>query len=183
MADREQVKMTAEEYRQLPETSQRMELINGEIVVAPAPKHIHQKIVLRIANFLLAHAPDKETVISLSDVHLDRVNALQPDVFWVSDDNPNCKLGDDDYWHGAPDLIVEVLFPSTEARDRETKFHIYQEHGVKELWLVQTATPFVEVFARQGDTLVRMGLFELAATFTSPALGNTIIDVKSLLGR
>ncbi len=182
MSDRdvERLRMSADEFRALPETTQRTELIEGEVVMAPAPRHTHQRAVLLIARYLQDNAPDGEVVIAPSDVYLDGANALQPDVFWVRAGSTACTLGDDDYWYGAPDLVVEVLSPATEAQDRQRKFHIYERHGVRELWLVQTTQPFVEVFTLADGTFTRLGLFQPGATFDSPALGKPV-DVQKLL--
>jgi Uma2 family endonuclease len=182
MADIEKTGVTAAEFRALPETTQPTELIEGEIVMSPAPKHLHQRIAFRVARYIDDQAPKGETVIAPSDVYLDDVNAVQPDVFWVSADNPRCALGDDDYWYGAPDLVVEVLSPATEAKDRGAKFRLYEAHGVRELWLVQPQTPFVEVFTRQNKQFGRQGLYEPKDTFTSAVLGNKIVALKSILG-
>src|SRR5262245_39140678 len=113
--------MTLEEFMALPESNLPIELINGELVVSPTPKNPHQQTVLATAIYLNSIVPGGTLVISPMDVHLDKKNVPQPDVFWASGPDSKCKLGKDGYWHGAPDLVVEVLSPSTEKRDRGAK--------------------------------------------------------------
>ena len=86
-------------------------------------------------------------------------------MFWVSGADSLCKLGADDYWHGAPDLVVEVLSPSTALRDHGVKFGLYEQHGTREYWLIDPAAEFVEVFRRENDAFVRFGAFGNAETF------------------
>lgn len=148
--------------------------------MAPAPRDKHQAFVGSVHLFLAALRLGGYLRLAPSDVYLDGANALQPDVFWVRAGSTACTLGDDDYWYGAPDLVVEVLSPATEAQDRQRKFHIYERHGVRELWLVQTTEPFVEVFTLADGTFTRLGLFQPGATFDSPALGKPV-DVQKLL--
>lgn len=182
MADTDKTRVTAAEFRALPETNQPTELIEGEIIMAPAPRDKHQEVVGKLHLYLAGLKLGGALRVSPSDVHLDEVNAVQPDVFWVSDDSPRCRLGDDDYWYGAPDLVVEVLSPSTEAKDRGVKFRLYEKHGVRELWLVQPQTPFIEVYKLKGEAFERLGLFVMKDTFTSGVLGDKIVALKSIFG-
>ena len=73
-------------------------------------------------------------------------NAVQPDVLWNSPAS-RCVLVDDAYFRGAPDLVVEVLSPSTALRDKQTKFRLYEKYGVREYWIVEPTAQYVEVWA------------------------------------
>jgi Uma2 family endonuclease len=173
-----QQKMTAAEFRQLPETTERIELIDGEIFMSPSPRNPHQKVTFRIASFL--DGLDKgEVIISPMDVYLSDEVAVQPDVFWVSGPDSPCQLGDDGYWHGPPDLVVEVLSPSTAARDRGVKARHYEQFGVREYWLVDPDAQFIEMFTPQDGRFVQVGLYEVDKTFKSPLL-SVEVTVKSL---
>lgn len=70
-----------------------------------------------------------------------------------------CRLGEDGYWYGAPDLVVEVLSPSTAHKDRGVKFDLYEKHGVREYWLVDPEGRYVEVYRREGERFDRAGVF------------------------
>src|SRR5687768_3772146 len=96
--------MTAHEYKQLPETTQPTELINGEMIVSPTPKLTHQMISIRLSVLLSQLITTGMVISAPMDVYLDGLNAVQPDVFWVSGPDSLCKRGEDDYLYGAPDL-------------------------------------------------------------------------------
>src|SRR5512145_418015 len=112
MAQITQARVTAEEYFRLPETNQRVELLNGEIVTHMPPKHAHQRLIGLLYQLLLKLIPSGELVLAPSAVRLDDENVPEPDLFWVAGPESRCKLGEDDFWHGAPDLVIEVLSPS-----------------------------------------------------------------------
>jgi Uma2 family endonuclease len=183
MADITQTRMTASEFMALPESSQPMELIHGELIVSPTPKNPHQRIVGSTYFFLRQNATSGEVIVSPMDVYLDIDTVVQPDVFWVSGENSLCKLNDDGYWHGASDLVIEVLSPSTALRDRKAKFSLYEQYGVREYWLADPDAKFLEVYVRDGSRFVRLGVFAQDDTFTSAALGGVAVSVNALIER
>lgn len=127
----ERIAITIEEFFQLPETTDITEYINGEIYVSPAPRDIHQavlgKLHLQIAKLELGGI----IRFSPTDLRLGN-NGVQPDLFWIAEDNDQCVLVDERIWQGAPNLVVEVVSPSTAKRDRDDKFHIYETNDVLE---------------------------------------------------
>ena len=125
MADMTRTKMTAAEFSQLPESNKIIELINGEVVMAPSPIDRHQKHLRRLDLALGNKIDVGEWRFAPMDVHLDEFNVVQPDMFWVSPDNTTCHLIDN-YWHGAPDLIIEILSPGTTRQDRKTKYEAWR---------------------------------------------------------
>ena len=178
MADITRTRITLDEFKMLPESMDHIELIDGELIMSPAPKYKHQKAVLNTAARLLQF-PQGTTVVSPMDVYLDE-NVLQPDVFWVSGDDSLCRLGDDGYWHGAPDLVVEVLSASTARRDHGVKFGLYEQHGTREYWLVDAEGEFVEVFHRDGARLARAGVYGTDESFALSLLPDVVIQVSAL---
>ena len=118
---------------------ERYELIDGaEYLMSPGPTWRHQsiseRISRRIGNFLegkpclLFYAPFD--VRLNADAGDDTV--VQPDISVVCD---RSKL-DDHGCVGAPDLVIEILSPSTERHDRLVKFNVYLRAGVREYWVV-----------------------------------------------
>lgn len=167
-------RMTAQEYKQLPETMQPTELIDGEIIVSPSPLHIHQRLVMKLIQLLLPLVPEGgELVTAPADVHLDALNIVQPDVFLIMGKDSLCKLGQNGYLHGAPDLVCEILSPRTATYDRREKFILYEKHGVREYWLLDSANQWVEVYTREEEKLILMGVYH-QALFTSPLLQSEI---------
>jgi Uma2 family endonuclease len=144
-------KLTYEEFRQLPDDGKRYELIGGEVHLTPAPNTKHQCVVhnLDIALSLYVQKNKLGDVWEAPlDVRLTENTALQPDLVFVS----NARAGtiQEDWIAGAPDLVVEVLSPSTAAYDRATKLPIYAEAGVPEFWLIDSQAKTVEVLRLQG---------------------------------
>ena len=176
-----QTKMTAQEFLQLPESQTFTELINGEIIVSPAPKDSHQSTVFETAKYVERLAPHGKVRLAPIDVYLDESNVIQPDVMWNSSES-QCILIEDDYWRGAPDLIVEVLSRSTALRDKRAKFHLYEEHGVKEYWIVDALARYVEVWRQQEGEFVHNGIYGEGETFVSAVLDEKVVEVLSLFG-
>ncbi len=113
-------------------------------------------------------------------LHFDDGNSFEPDLFWVSAENDNCFLEDNGrYWHGGPDLVVEVISPSTEFNDRGLKFLTYQKYGVHEYWMVNPESKFVEVYGLDGERFVQQGIYDATQPFVSAVLGNATINPKS----
>lgn len=170
------------DYRALPETNQIVELIDGEIIV-DAPLDSHQKALWQIVACLLPLIKDGEVRFVPIGLHFDDGNSFEPDFIWISPENNHCFLEDNGrYWHGAPDLIIEVLLPSTAPRDRGIKFEIYEKYGVREYWMVDPEARYIEVYRHDGGRFMRHGVFVPGQDFTSIVLGNVTIEVQALLG-
>lgn len=174
----ERTHMTLAEFRQLPESNLPTELIDGELIMSPSPVDLHQDVTLNTATLVKRIGRGGKTKISPLDVYLGS-NVLQPDVFWVSDGNPLCTLGDDGFWYGAPDLTVEVVSPSSTNRDHRRKFQIYEKQGVREYWIIEPLAKIIYVFVRKDEAFEELGVFKIGDTFTSP-LFNTVVSVGDL---
>lgn len=172
-------RMTSADYMTLPETTQPMQLIDGEIIVSPAPKDDHQKVVTNAVPVLKVLIPDGQLRVAPADLTLDEFNTPQPDLFWISSENTRCKLMDG-YWHGAPDLIIEVLSPGTARVDRGRKFTIYEKHGVREYWMVDPVGQYIEVYRLEDGKFVRQGIFGPDESFVSHVLGDKTVEVAAL---
>ncbi len=174
------VKTTFTEYQAMEETNQIVELIDGEILVT-SPSDTHQETFTRLF-LLLGNLLKTGTLRAApSGLYFDELNSFEPDIFWIGPQNDRCFLRNDGrYWQGAPDLIVEILSPSTSYRDRGVKYETYERHGVREYWLVEPEARFVEVFAHDGSKFTRLGIFQAGEQFTSPMLGDISIEVAPL---
>jgi Uma2 family endonuclease len=174
MVAQAKTRVTFDEYAALPETNHIIELIDGEMVVHP-PKDQHQKILWNIVATLMPLLASGEARFAPTGLHFDDGNSFEPDVFWVSAENDHCVLEDNGrFWHGAPDLVVEVLSPSTEANDRGDKFDTYEQYGVREYWLVSPEGQFTEVYRHENGRFNRVGLFRAEQPFVSTVLGANI---------
>jgi Uma2 family endonuclease len=144
-------KLSFEEFRQLPIDGKRYELVRGEVHVTPAPATRHQAIVQNFSGNLWPFVIKNhlgEVWTAPLDVRLSGETALQPDLIFVS--NARAGIIQENWIAGAPDLVVEVLSPSSAAYDRATKLPIYAEAGVPEFWLIDSQAKTVEVLRLQG---------------------------------
>ncbi len=181
MAEFTQEKITAADFAQLPETTTPTQLIDGEIIVSPSPKTPHQRAVLRLVMLITRLTDTGEVFIAPMDVHLDDKNVVQPDVFWVRGEGSACILKNDGYWYGAPDLVIEVISPSSLRMDKVTKFNLYEQHGVAEYWLADLETHLLEVWVRGDDgKYTRQGAY--TDSFESVLLGEVTVDLVGLFG-
>lgn len=147
------VKYKYRDYINLSESEdKRYELIDGELFVVPSPTPMHQDIAgnlfSALKEFVLTGGLGKVFTAPLDVVLSDEV-VLQPDVIYISRDR--LSIVTDRNIRGAPDLVVEVLSPSTAERDRTIKRARYLRFGVRELWIVDPEARSIEVL-RAGDT-------------------------------
>jgi Uma2 family endonuclease len=144
-------KLTYEEFRQLPDDGKRYELVCGEVHVTPAPSTRHQFILRRLVASLerhLAGNPAGEFAFAPLDVRIAGDVVLQPDLIFVS--ASRLEILGEDFVCGAPDIVVEILSPSTTAHDRATKIPLYAQAGVPEIWLIDPQVKTVEILKLQG---------------------------------
>jgi Uma2 family endonuclease len=172
--------VTTTEYLYSEETTRRTELRSGLIFREPAaPYFTHQTLVLRIARVLCSHVEPRglgQVAIAPVDVVLDQARGLvvQPDVLFIA--AARQSIIRNQVW-GAPDLVVEVLSDSTEGHDRGDKLGWYQQHGVRECWLVdayEDAVTVVDFTGAHREDRIAHGIEPIASTvlpdFTCPAL-------------
>ncbi len=143
---------TLDDYYALPD-ERRVELIDGVFYDMSAPAVIHQKILGEL--FMLfrectdAHEGECEVYLSPCDVRLDMDNKtmVQPDLLVIC--GPY-DLGAKRF-EGAPDLVLEILSPSTRSKDMLLKLYKYQNAGVKEYWIVDPERETVMVYDFRDD--------------------------------
>jgi Uma2 family endonuclease len=134
------VRFTAQDLKNFPEDGKRREVIQGELIVSPAPNTRHQLILKNLARlvdaFILAFPRGQrpgQTFIAPTDVTLED-EGVQPDFLFVSQDR--YSLITEQEISGPPDWIVEVISPSSRTYDLETKRKLYQRAGVIAYWVI-----------------------------------------------
>lgn len=148
-------RMTADEFFEFAPETQKAELIDGVMIVAPPPLDIHERenlFLLRLISeyvemFDLGEVRGSRTAVRLSDT-----DVFEPDVLFVA--RERVEIIQERGIFGAPDLVVEILSASTAPYDRGEKFQAYQRAGVGELWLIDPYGPAgTEFFQRRGEGL------------------------------
>ena len=129
-----------------PDDHLRREIIDGELIVNPAPVTRHQSAVIAIsvALFNYAKAAGGKALCAPYDVVLAPDNVVEPDVLFIRSDHLD-RLGTK-YLEGPPDLVVEISSPSTRRLELVRKRELYQRFGVPEYWYVDLEADRVEVY-------------------------------------
>ncbi len=173
-------KYTYADYLQLDDENH-YEIINGEVIMAPSPRRMHQKILKRLA-LLLDNAVEKidsgELYFAPFDVIFADTQVFQPDILFVSKER--LEIIKEDGVFGSPDLIIEIVSPSTEQKDRNDKYRVYEHFGVKEYWIVDEKNRTVEVFVLKENGYKREYYAENDGTVESVLIKGFKIDVKVL---
>lgn len=128
---------TSNDYWSLPE-GERAELIHGQFYSMAPPSRIHQKLVMELSatfrNYVNSHGGNCEVYPAPFAVNLDAEdkNWVEPDISVICDKSKLTERG----CSGAPDLIVEIVSPSSRKMDYVRKTNLYMDAGVLEYWIV-----------------------------------------------
>ena len=175
------IKFTYDDYRNTPD-DRRYELLDGELVMAPAPSLRHQRTGIRLSSLLHAFVTGRrlgEVFSPPCDVILSDTDVVQPDLLFVSRERGRILL-EGDAVRGAPDLVVEILSPSTAARDRTLKRVLYARHGVREYWLVDPDAETITVMVLGTDGFEVEAVYGKGETLTSPTLRGFAVNLDEV---
>ncbi|MEZ4866824.1 MAG: Uma2 family endonuclease [Caldilineaceae bacterium] len=154
------------DYLKLPDDGRRYEIIEGVLYVANAPSFDHQYVVSKILFYLQLFTIEHDLGVVVTapfEVHLSETSKpVQPDVLFVRKERQ--PQSGAQVFAGAPDLIVEVISPSSLRLDRKTKYDAYEQAGVAEYWLVDPKVRAVEIY-----TLTK-GEYALVGQYTNDEL-------------
>ncbi len=153
-----------------------VELIRGKIFkMTPAPSSGHQEISIALGSIIFTYLKDKKCKVFdapfdvVLPVHNQKKSSattvVQPDICVICDLDKIDKAG----CNGAPDLIIEILSPSTSKKDLNDKYSIYEESGVKEYWIVMPQEKLVEVF------YLESGKYQRIKAYTSDEIISPIL--------
>lgn len=161
----------------LPDDGNRYEVIEGTLLVSPAPSLLHQSAVLELAALLLAYAKGAGLTVHVAPAAVtwsDRTE-VQPDVLAIPlvDGRPAARFED----VGRLSLAVEVLSPTTLRADRFMKRREYQKRGVPEYWIVDPVGRSLERW-RQQDEEPEI-LFETLSWQPNPDVSPLVIDLAA----
>ena len=144
--------LTYDDLRATPDDGRRYELLEGELCVTPAPSTTHQRISRNLEFILHAHvvaARLGEILDAPVDVIFADTTVVEPDLLFVS--SARSGLISERGVEGAPDLVVEILSPSTQQRDLGLKRQLYARHRVPHYWCVDPAARTLTELVLAGD--------------------------------
>ncbi|MBV8202287.1 MAG: Uma2 family endonuclease [Acidobacteria bacterium] len=152
------VRLTYQDLRRLPDDNLRHELIDGEHYVSPSPGLKHQRVsgnlFFRIAGYLQVHRPGGEgrrehprgrVYYAPLDVVFTDYDCVEPDLLYISREREARQMTEDNM-EGAPDLVVEILSPTTKHRDLGIKHRLYERFEVPEYWIVDPERESVRIY-------------------------------------
>ena len=163
----------------LPDNGLRYEILDGTLLVTPAPTPRHQTAVLELAVLLRnACPPDHQVFVAPLDWQPDGRTSLEPDLLVVRRD----RIGEKNITQ-PPALVVEVLSPGTARIDRLLKLSRYAEGGIGQYWIVDPGVPSVQVFTfvDGASVLLAEGAGEKPVTVAEP-LALTVIPQDLISG-
>lgn len=140
---------TYEDYLRLPDDGRRYEVIRGVLYVAASPNYDHQYTALKLALKLAPFVEENELGVVLTgpfDILLPEgiATPVEPDILFIRKERQP-RRGDKNF-QGVPDLLVEVLSPSSRVYDRKIKLAAYRDAGVPEFWLVDPVSRTVVIY-------------------------------------
>ncbi len=162
----------------------RYEIIDGDLIMSCQP-HYHHQLTCSNVTILLGNWSREtglgQTVIAPGILFADD-DDVAPDVVWCSYELLDKVLGEDGKFHGAPELVIEVLSPGStnERRDRETKRKLYARRGVQEYWILDWLTGRAEIFRRKVRQLRLVETLNKRDVLRSPLLPGFACSVADL---
>src|SRR5437660_7413043 len=158
MAARIEPLLTVADLDACPDDNNRYELIEGELFVSRAPGIPHQRVLnnLQMAFGIYLNENPIGIVVPGAGAVFSDYDAVIPDLAFVSNERWS-RIVSNDKFTAAPDLVVEVMSPGKENRDRDllVKRQLYAKYGVCEYWIVDTKIRLVNVYALRYVRLVR----------------------------
>ena len=175
-------KLTWDDIRDLPETHERTELIDGEFVVTPIPSRQHQRICSKLGKLVERFVLERdlgEFYMHPIHVALSEHFQYEPDLCFIGkgrDDDPESPI-----FSGPPDLVIEVISESNRTHDTVVKYRDYERFGVREYWLVDPREQHIRVFALEGKEYVSLGVFGRGDMVVTRVLDGLTLDPAQVL--
>jgi Uma2 family endonuclease len=177
------VKLTYEDYLELPDDGKQYQIIDGILYVTPAPGRPHQGTSGNLYSILRPHILGGslgELYFAPFDVILDESTIVQPDILFI--DHERIHMLTDRGMEGAPTLAIEILSPSSNRIDRVRKLSIYAQHGIPHYWIVDPQTRYIEAYELVGGTYELTGYLQGTQSGTLPPFPDLeirLVDVWS----
>ena len=181
MLTAEKKKYTKEDYLALDEGAP-FQLINADLVMSPSPIVDHQKIlldlVIQFKSYMAQSNDQGQLLIAPLDVHFDEENIFQPDLFYIKVDRKEELIKE--FVYGAPDLIIEILSPSTAYYDLRLKKDVYERYGVREYIIIDPIQQNAETYILESGHFLLRQKASKSDILKSFLLADFKIDLASL---
>lgn len=181
----QQGKWTIADYMRLVNPpSYYYELIQGQLIKSPSPNLHHQRALMRLATRMFDFVEKNnvgEVIVAPMDVEIDlgeTQTIVEPDIIFVSHERK--EILTTKHLRGTPDLLVEVLSPTSEDRDRITKLTLYMTSGVLEYWIVDPTQRTIEVWVMREMGHVKKGRWIPGQTVHSEVLSGFVVKVEEI---
>ena len=177
---KEKKRVTYNDYLTLPE-EKRYEIMEGELFMVPAPDFYHQIVSGNIEFPLMEFVKKRNLGIVVDapvDVVLSSEDVLQPDILFITRERRHIITKKN--VSGAPDLVIEILSPSTQERDKLVKRDIYSKYGVKEYWIVDPVGKNIEVMTIGSKGYTLHAIFLNDEVLTSPLIQGFSLPLKEV---
>jgi Uma2 family endonuclease len=169
-----------EDYYRLDD-DQRHEIIGGHLLMSPAPDTWHQNWLGELYTIVRKHVKARQlgqVFVAPLDVVLDQQNTVQPDLVFVG--NAQVEIIKQRAIFGTPDLLVELVSPSSVRRDRYDKKDLYARFGVKEYWIGDPANQSLEILTLKDGRYDLHGSAEISGKLTSLVLADLEFDLSEI---
>jgi Uma2 family endonuclease len=176
-------KLTYDDLVSLPEDGKRYEILDGDLSVTASPTTRHQRVSRNLQQILNVHVTEHglgEVFYAPVDVILDRHTVVVPDLVFVS--TARAAIVELRGIMGAPDLLVEILSPSTADRDRGAKAKLYARYGVDHYWVVDPDARTLAAYACARDGYAEVARHSGDEIFRSPLFPDLRIDLGKVWG-
>ncbi|MFT5128604.1 MAG: Uma2 family endonuclease [Rhodothermales bacterium] len=169
-------RLTIKDYSALPEGAP-YELIDGELVLSPAPTTQHQQILMALAMHLNIYAckVGGKAFVAPTDVKFSEHDVLQPDLLYVT--QARLHIIEKAMLVEAPDIVIEILSPSTAYRDLRGKMRLYEQGGVCEYWVVDPEEGDIEIYVTGPNGFQRSQRLGADDSLTSSLLSGFSVPV------
>ena len=173
-------RLTYQDYLDTP-GDERYELLDGELILVASRNTAHQTASIALAARM--HSFVKENDLGWVfhapyDVLLSDSDVVQPDLLFISKEREHINTPAN--IQGAPDLIIEILSPSSARRDWGHKRELYARHEVKEYWIVDPTNRLVHIMLLNNGVLGIEATYGEGDTVTSSTLEGFTIIVNDL---
>jgi len=174
---------TYQDYSEIPDDGNRYQIIEGELIMSPAPFTKHQRIVRKIIFALLKFIEEEQTgelFFAPTDLVLNNSNVVQPDILFIL--NENLNIITEKNIKGVPDLIIEIISPATGYYDLSGKKDLYEKFGVQEYWIVDPMKQRIDIYLNFEHKFELHQRLEKKGIVKSNILKGFEIDLETIFG-